>query len=93
VFLFADVLIFRAGEQRSFVYHAGLSFVEAGKLKHFIFVDEDLAKVGWRKLLPVKRAKYFRSYLCRPCKLYLVDYSESFKHKDAKTMAGDTPGR
>ncbi len=51
-----------------------LSFMPPEKFAHFAFKDEDLAQVGWlRHLLPSK-AEYFRSYLCRECEFYLVDW-------------------
>ncbi len=66
--------------------NVGLSFVEPGKLKSFMFVGEDIAKARWRKLVPAK-ARYYRSYLCRGCRLYLVDHSRLFTHKEAKELA------
>ena len=68
---------------------AGLSFVAPDKLDHFIFIDEDLAQAGWRKFLPSK-AEYFRSFLCRSCKLYVVDYSRSFSRQEAEQASHAT---
>ena len=67
---------------------AGLSFVAADKLQHFIFLDEDVAKAGWSKLLP-SVAAYFRSYLCRSCELYIIDYS-SILDRDEATAAAES---
>src|SRR6266851_7748359 len=63
----------------------GLSFVAPEKLERFLSIDEDLARSGLRKLLPSK-AEYFRSYLCRSCELYLIDYSSTIDHAQAKQM-------
>jgi|HubBroStandDraft_1064217.scaffolds.fasta_scaffold902731_1 hypothetical protein len=64
----------------------GLSFVAPEKLRSFAFVDEELARAGWRRFLP-SRAAYFRSYLCRCCELYIVDYSETLNRAQAKQAA------
>src|SRR5260370_24784761 len=64
----------------------GFSFVAPGKLAKFVSIDEDLAKAGLRKFLPSK-AEYYRSYLCRACSLYVVDYSASLNSAEAKDLA------
>jgi hypothetical protein len=56
------------------------------KQNNFAFIDEDLAQAGWRKFLPSK-AEYFRSFLCRSCKLYVVDYSKSLSRPEAEQAA------
>lgn len=66
--------------------NVGLSFVEPAKLKNFMFAGEDIAMARWRKLIPAK-ARYYRSYLCRACHLYLVDHSRLFTHNEAKELA------
>jgi len=79
----------RCGEilEAGFAHKApGLSFVAPDKLQHFIFIDEDVAKSGLRKLLP-SAAAFFRSYLCRSCKLYIIDYSVSLDRAQAKHAA------
>ena len=53
----------------------GLSFIAPEKFAKNVFIDEDLVRSGLRKLLPAK-AEYYRSYLCRSCQLYLIDYSK-----------------
>jgi hypothetical protein len=63
-----------------------LSFVAPAKLERFLFVDEDLAEAGLGKLLP-SLAAYLRSYLCRACELYLIDYSKSFNRDEARQLA------
>lgn len=63
----------------------GLSFVEPEKFDHWAFIDEDIAKAGVRKYLP-SRAQYYRSYLCRSCKLYLVDYSTIYSRHEAEDL-------
>jgi hypothetical protein len=68
-----------------------LSFVAPEKLERFISIDEDLARSGLRKLFPSK-AEYFRSYLCRSCELYLIDYSATIDHAQAKQMARSMTG-
>jgi hypothetical protein len=65
---------------------AGLSFVAADKFGRFAFLDEDLARAGWTKLLPSK-TKYYRSYLCRGCELYIVDYGETLGRSEATRVA------
>ena len=70
----------------------GLSFVGPEKLEQFVSLDEDLAQAGLRKLLP-SRAEYFRSYLCRGCELYVIDFSMVFGHAQAKELARSLAGR
>ena len=65
---------------------AGLSFVEPEKLEHFAFIDEDISGAGLTKFLP-SRAAFFRSYLCRSCELYLIDYSETLTRAEADEAA------
>ena len=73
----------------------GLSFVSPDKLNRFIFVSEDLTLSGGlksrlygrlKKVFP-SGAEYFRSYLCRSCELYLIDYSTTIGHAQAKELA------
>jgi hypothetical protein len=64
----------------------GLSYISPEKLRHFSFLDEDLIRAGWRKILPSK-ALYCRSYLCRKCKYYAVDYSQFYDRKQANELA------
>jgi hypothetical protein len=64
----------------------GLSFVAPKKLERFVSLDEDLAESGLRKLLP-SPAEYFRSYLCRGCELYLIDFGTLFDHAQARELA------
>ena len=76
-----------APTERGFCHRVnGLSFVAPAKLANFVSIDEDLAKAGLRKLLPSK-AEYYRSYLCRPCNLYVVDYGTSLGSAEAKELA------
>lgn len=65
---------------------AGLSFVEPEKLEHFVFMDEDLSDGGLSRFLPAPAA-FFRSYLCRSCELYLIDYSETLTRAEAEAAA------
>lgn len=78
--------------QPGFAHKAiGLSFVAPEKLERFISIDEDLAGSGLRKLLPSK-AEYFRSWLCKSCELYLIDYSTTIDHAQAKLLAHSMVG-
>ena len=70
----------------------GLSFVAPEKLQHFIFLDEDLGKAGLRALLP-SPAEYFRSYLCRSCELYVIDFSATLDHAQARQAAQSMTSR
>jgi hypothetical protein len=65
---------------------AGLSFVALEKLQKFMFLDEDLAQAGLQKLLP-SPAAFFRSYLCRGCELYIIDYSQTLNRHEAEAEA------
>ncbi len=79
----------RCGEalQAGFAHKApGLSFVAPDKLQHFVFLDEDVAKSGLSKLLP-SPAKFLRSYLCRSCELYMIDYSTTLSRAEATQAA------
>jgi hypothetical protein len=71
---------------------AGLSFVVPDKLQHFVFVDEDISKAGLSKYLPWA-ARYFRSYLCRSCELYIVDYSATLNRAQANQAAQSMTSR
>jgi hypothetical protein len=68
-----------------------LSFVAPEKLAQFVSLDEDLAKSGLRKLLP-SQAEYFRSFLCRGCELYLIDFGTVLGHTQAKELARTLAG-
>jgi hypothetical protein len=65
---------------------SGLSFVTPDRLNRFISVGEDLARLAWWKKVVPSRAEYFRSYLCRSCELYLIDYSTTIGHAQAKEL-------
>jgi len=65
---------------------AGLSFITPEKFERFAFLDEDLSSAGLRKLIPWK-AEYFRSYLCRSCELYLVDFGTVLDRTQAEIVA------
>lgn len=64
---------------------AGLSFVAPEKFEHYIFLDEDISKAGLKKFLP-SNAEYYRSFLCRSCKLYIIDYSRTYSRSDAEDL-------
>ena len=65
----------------------GLSFISPEKLDRFVSVDEDVAKAGLLpRVLPWKAA-YLRSYLCRGCELYMVDYGKTLSRTEAKKLA------
>jgi len=63
-----------------------LSFVAPEKFQRFAFLDEDLAKCGLRKYLPWK-AEYFRSYVCRSCELYVIDFDATLDRRQAEQVA------
>jgi hypothetical protein len=65
---------------------AGLSFVSPDKLERYAFLDEDVSQAGLKKILPSK-AEYYRSCLCRSCKLYLVDYGKVYSRSQAEQVA------
>lgn len=65
----------------------GLSFVKSDKLEHIVFLDEDVSRSGLRKLFPWK-AEFFRSAICRSCKLYLIDYGQVYSRKRTEEIAG-----
>jgi hypothetical protein len=84
----------RCGEalQAGFAHRAiGLSFISPEKLEQFVSLDEDLAQSGLRKLLP-SRAEYFRSYLCRGCEVYVIDFGMVLGHTQAKELARSIAG-
>lgn len=62
---------------------APASFVAPEKFDRFLFRDEDVFQVGLKKLLP-SRAEFFQSYLCRTCKIYIIDYSHTFNRVEAE---------
>jgi hypothetical protein len=63
-----------------------LSHIAPEKFEAFAFIDEDLAEAGLRVLLPWK-AEYFRSWLCRACKFYLIDYGTGLIREQAGEIA------
>jgi hypothetical protein len=69
----------------------GLSFVAPDKFERFAFLDENLAKSGLQKLRP-SRAEYFRSYLCRSCELYLIDFGTTLDRGQAEQVARSLTG-
>jgi len=71
----------------------GLSFIPAGKLRNFAFVDEDLNKRKWIQKFFVSPARYSPSQLCRPCGLYLVDYETVLTRKEADAAAASLQPR
>jgi hypothetical protein len=73
-------------EQGFAVRGVGLSFVEPSKFEQFLFLDEDVSQSGLKKLLP-SRAQYYRSCLCRSCRLYLIDYAVIYSRDDAEAVA------
>ena len=68
------------------VRNSPLSFVAPGKMEKFIHLDEDLNQAGLKKLIPAK-ATYDAAYLCRGCKVVIVDYSRVISSKEAKAEA------
>ena len=69
-----------------------LSFITPEKFERFAFLDEDLARSGLRSLIPWK-AEYFRSYLCRSCDLYLIDFGTTLDRGQAEQVAQLLNGR
>jgi len=69
------------------VKSVSLSFVQPDKFRKFMFMDEDLQRVGFlAKILP-SRARYCPSFLCRSCHLYLVDYGTTLSRGRANDAA------
>ena len=65
---------------------AGLSFVRPEKFRKFAFIDEDLQGAGLTRMLP-SQARYCPSYLCRECRIYVVDYGTSLSRRSANEAA------
>ena len=65
----------------------GLSFIRPDKFEKFVFGDEDLQEVGLAKLLPVRTARYSLSFLCRACRIYVVEYGTSMSRPAAEAAA------
>ncbi|MDB4671714.1 PF20097 family protein [Pirellulaceae bacterium] len=57
--------------------NSSLSWIEKDKFQSFCFVDEDLAKLGWKSLLPATPARYFSADHCSKCKTVVIDYSNT----------------
>jgi hypothetical protein len=73
--------------QRGFAHRAaGLSFVAPQELDQFLSHDEDLLGAGLARLLP-SVARYLRSYLCRACQVYIVDYGVQLSREEAREAA------
>lgn len=65
---------------------AGLSFASAKNFEQHTFLDEDIVQAGLKKILPSK-GEWYRSYLCRSCEVYLVDYSVSLDRQEVNELA------
>ena len=65
--------------------NTSLSWISKEKFESFAFVDEDLAKSGWKNLFPWK-GEYFRAFNCPGCKIVLVDYSEKYDRKTIEAI-------
>lgn len=63
--------------------NTSLSWIEKEKFNSFMFTSEDLAKSGFRSVLPWK-GWYFPAFNCQKCKVIFVDYSQKY---DRKTIA------
>ena len=74
--------------ERGFAHKvAGLLFVRPAKFNQVVFVDEDLQRVGLlAKLLP-SRARFCPRFLCRACRVYLVDYGTTLSRRSANEAA------
>ncbi len=66
--------------------NTGLSHIAPEKFERFAFLDEDVAEAGLREFIPWK-GECFRSYLCRACELYLIDYGTSLSRAQADGIA------
>ena len=62
-----------------------LPFAESEKIEKFIHGEEELSGAGWRNLLP-HGAEFYRSFLCRDCQIYLVDYSTTYTREGAREV-------
>ena len=62
-----------------------LPFAESEKIEKFIHSEEELSGAGWRNILPHK-AEFYRSFLCRDCQIYLVDYSTTYTKQGAREL-------
>ena len=70
-----------------FIRCKGLSFVSPKKFEKLTFVDEDLVRTSLLGKIFVSLAEYYRSYRCLSCKVYLIDYSVSYRRKEVNEMA------
>jgi hypothetical protein len=69
------------------VKSASLSFPRPDKFKKFAFADEDLQRVGFLAKVFPSRARYCPSFLCRSCRVYIVDYGTTLSRRDANEAA------
>ncbi len=69
------------------VKSAPLSFARPDKFKKFAFVDEDLQQVGFLAKVFPSPARYCPSFVCRACRVYIVDSGTTLSRRDANEAA------
>ena len=69
-----------------------LSFLTIEQVKKFFCVMESLSAGDWWENFLTVRTKYYRSYVCRECNVYLIDYSERLTRREARAAADELLG-
>jgi len=73
--------------EQGFCHRAsGLGYIRPEKFQRCGFVDEDLVKAGFRRLLPSK-AEYYVAFLCEECSFFAVDFERSLNRREADGLA------
>ena len=69
-----------------------LSFLKLKQVRKFFYTIEGLSSGDWWENLFAIRATYYRSYVCRECDVYLVDFSEQLTRRQARAVADELLG-
>ena len=63
-----------------------LPFAESEQIEKFIHGEEELSQSGWCHTFLPHKAEFYRSFICRDCQLYLVDYSTTHTKQGAREL-------
>src|SRR3954463_15615698 len=65
-----------------------LTHIPPPKLKRWAFLHDPVQRQSWiRTILSMGAARYSPSFICRACKVYMVEYGISWTQQEAKEIA------
>ena len=68
-----------------------ISWITKDQFRSLVFVDQDLAEVGLKMILPSK-GEYFVTNHCSVCKVVITDYSSRMDRKAVEALTGSAYG-